>query len=104
MKAHRILVILFGAMVFGAPGEERLQLNENTLWTGCPHDYTNPEASKSLPKVRKLIFDGNGHAAEKLGAEQLMGSPVRLRSYQPLGDLRLKFAGHEEALEHGRRE
>ena len=91
-----------GAMVFGAPGEERLQLNEDTLWTGGPHDYTNPEAAEYLPKVRALILSGRENKAEKLGGQHLMSRPERLQSYQPLGDLRLTFPGHEEVTEYRR--
>ena len=92
-----------GAMVFGAPAEEHLQLNEDTLWTGGPHDYTNPDAAKYLPEMRRLILDGKENEAEKLGGEHLMSIPERLQSYQPLGDLRLTFPGHDVA-ENYRRE
>ena len=92
-----------GAMVFGVPAEERLQLNEDTLWTGGPHDYTNPDAAKYLPEMRRLILEGKENEAEKLGGEHLMSIPERLQSYQPLGDLRFAFPGHDKA-ENYRRE
>ena len=47
-----------GAMVFGKPDHERIQLNDNTLWDGHPQDTTNPEALKHLPEVRRLLFEG----------------------------------------------
>src|SRR5689334_16448046 len=47
-----------GAMVFGKADEERVQLNENTLWDGFPRDTTNPDALKNLPEVRRLLFAG----------------------------------------------
>jgi alpha-L-fucosidase 2 len=84
-----------GAMVFGGPAEEHLQLNEHTLWTGGPHDYTNPDAAKYLPEMRRLILAGKENKAEKLGGQHLMSIPERLQSYQPLGDLRLAFPGHD---------
>src|SRR5690349_8314097 len=40
------------AMVFGGLAEERLQLNEDTLWSGGPYDPANPDARAALPKVR----------------------------------------------------
>src|ERR1051326_8885271 len=43
------------AMVFGSTQDERLQINESTLWGGGPHDYTNPDAYSHLDEVRKLI-------------------------------------------------
>jgi len=85
-----------GAMVFGGAAEEHLQLNEDTLWTGGPHDYTNPEAAKYLPEMRRLILEGKENEAEKLGGEHLMSIPERLQSYQPLGDLHLIFPGHDK--------
>ena len=41
-----------GAMVFGGINNERIQLNEDTLWAGGPYDPTNPEALKALPEAR----------------------------------------------------
>ena len=91
-----------GAMLFGVPAEEHLQLNEDTLWTGGPHDYTNPDAAKYLPEMRRLILEGKENEAEKLGGEHLMSIPERLQSYQPLGDLRLTFPGHDKAEDYRR--
>ena len=85
-----------GAMVFGGTAEERLQLNESTLWGGLPGDYANPEAGKHLTEVRRLIFEGKIPDAERLGGEMLGRPPFQL-PYQPLGDLRLRFPGHEKA-------
>lgn len=47
-----------GAMVFGDPIHERLQLNEETVWGGSPHNNTNPKAKEALPRIRQLIFEG----------------------------------------------
>ena len=47
-----------GAMIFGTPGKELIQLNENTVWAGQPHRNDKPEAKEALSAVRKLIFDG----------------------------------------------
>lgn len=78
-----------GAMVFGGIAEERIQINEATLWGGRPHDYANPIAYKNLSRVRALIFDGQIAEAEKLAGE-MMGQPPLLMPYQPFCDLRLK--------------
>ena len=85
-----------GAMVFGGTAEERLQLNESTLWGGGPNDYANPEAGKHLAEVRRLIFEGKIAEAENAGGKMLGKPPFQL-PYQPLGDLRLRFPGHEKA-------
>ena len=45
-------------MVFGGITQERLQLNEGTLWAGGPYDPVNPEAKAALPEVRRLVNDG----------------------------------------------
>ena len=44
-----------GAMVFGGVYEERLQLNEDTLWSGAPKDWNNLRARELLPEVRRLL-------------------------------------------------
>src|SRR5580658_9028455 len=46
-----------GAMVFGGVKEERLQLNEDTLWSGAPRDWNNPDALTHLAEVRRLVFE-----------------------------------------------
>ncbi len=80
-----------GAMVFGRIADERIQLNEDTLWDGYARDTTNPEARAALPEVRRLLFEGKNDEATKLAAEKMMGKPARIKSYQSLGDLRLDF-------------
>jgi alpha-L-fucosidase 2 len=75
-----------GAMVFGGVGEERLQLNEDTFWSGAPYDPVQPHAVRALAEVRRRIFAGDPVGAEALAAP-LMGEPLRLQAYQPLADL-----------------
>ncbi|HSV12741.1 MAG TPA: glycoside hydrolase family 95 protein, partial [Tepidisphaeraceae bacterium] len=76
-----------GAMVYGGVANERIQLNQDTLWEGYPQDPNNPKALAALPKVRQLIFDGKSDEAAKLIGADMMGVPARIKSYQPLGDL-----------------
>ena len=80
-----------GAMVFGGVGEDRIQINEDTMWSGHPHDYTNPEALEYLPKVRERIFAGDYAGAERIVDKHMLGNPTRLQAYQPLADLLLTF-------------
>jgi len=91
-----------GAMVFGGVADERLQLNEDTLWGGRPHDPTNPDALGALPEARRLIFAGQYKEAEELIDERMMGKPLRQSCYQTLGDLRLHFPGTEGASDYRR--
>jgi hypothetical protein len=55
-----------GAMVFGGVPQERLQLNEDTLYAGGPYDPDNPGALAALPEVRRLIFVGQYAEAQSL--------------------------------------
>ncbi|MFG6415540.1 glycoside hydrolase N-terminal domain-containing protein [Roseateles sp. DC23W] len=82
-----------GAMVFGGTHTERLQLNENSFFSGGPYDTTNPKAREGLPKVRELIFAGRYADAEKLANETLLGVPNGQMTYQPLAELLLVFPG-----------
>ena len=90
-----------GAMVFGGTEDERLQVNEGTLWGGRPHDYTDPDASVRLDEIRRLIFAGNVAEAEKL-SEAVMGRPKLLMPYQPFCDVRVHFPGHGQATAYQR--
>lgn len=92
-----------GAMVFGGAAAERLQFNEDTLWTGRPHDYTNPEARQYLPLVRKLLFEGKQREAERLAMEHLMSRPLRQMMYQPFGDVYIDMPGHQQPADYERR-
>jgi len=78
-----------GCMAFGGIDEDRIQLNEDTLWDGYPRDRINPEALRALPEVRRLLFAGRNAEAEKL-AGKMMGIPERILSYQSLGELRVR--------------
>ena len=91
-----------GAMVFGGTDEERIQFNEDTLWTGGPRDYTHPDASEYLPVIRKLLFEGKQKEAEALAMERFMSVPLRQFAYQPFGDLRLHFPGHDRPAAYRR--
>jgi alpha-L-fucosidase 2 len=76
-----------GAMVFGGVTDERLQLNEDSLWDGYSLDTSNPNALKVLPQVRKLLFEGKNKEAEALAGANMMGRPAGVRPYQSLGEL-----------------
>lgn len=83
-----------GAMVFGNPECELLQLNEETFWAGSPHNNVNPESKECLVKVRDLIFEGKYAEAQILANDSIV-NPVNGMPYQPIGDLRIHFPGHE---------
>jgi len=88
-------------MEFGGTAEERLQLNESTLWGGRPNDYANTNAGKLLPGLRRLIFEGKLAEAGRVAGDML-GQPHLQMPYQPFGDLRLRFPGHDKAEGYSR--
>ncbi|MBC7255705.1 MAG: glycoside hydrolase family 95 protein, partial [Chloroflexi bacterium] len=77
-----------GAMVFGGTEVERVQFNEESLWSGYPRDHTNPTAKSYLPKVREAVFAGQYDLADRLARE--MQGPYT-QSYLPFGDVYLEF-------------
>lgn len=91
-----------GAMVFGGTANERIQFNEDTLWRGKPHDYVRNGALEALPEIRRLVFEGRADEAAKLAREKAISDPVRQLPYQPFGDLRLTFPGHESFTDYRR--
>ena len=80
-----------GAMVFGDPESEILQLNEDTLYAGRPYDPNNPEALKALPEARRLIFEGHYREAHDLVGAKMMARPIKQMPYQPVGLFRIRF-------------
>jgi len=80
-----------GAMVFGGVAQERIQLNEDTLWAGGPYDPANPDALEALPKVQELIVAGQYREAHNLISQKMMAKPLTQMPYQCVGDLLLKF-------------
>jgi alpha-L-fucosidase 2 len=94
-----------GAMVFGHPNHERLQLNEETIWAGSPLDNNNPGALEHLPAIRQTLFAGEYGKASDLAEKYMLGTPPRIRSYQPLGDLLIDLedvragSGYERGLD-----
>ncbi|HKI90538.1 MAG TPA: glycoside hydrolase family 95 protein [Draconibacterium sp.] len=84
-----------GAMVFGGVTDERIQLNEESVWTGGPINRENPEALANLDKVRQLLFDEKYVEGEQLAQEKIMGKRLDrdLHTYQTLGDFYLHFDG-----------
>ena len=83
-----------GAMVFGNPAMEQLQLNEETIWAGRPNNNANPDALKYIPKVRELVFAGKYLEAQTLATEKVMAKTNSGMPYQSFGDLRIAFPGH----------
>jgi alpha-L-fucosidase 2 len=90
------------AMVFGGVQSERIQLNEDTIWAGEKRDRGNPEGGRNLAEVRRLLFAGKPKEAEELAERTMIAVPKRMPPYQPLGDLKIQFRGHDGATNYER--
>ena len=91
-----------GAMIFGGITNEHIQFNEDTLWTGQPHEYQHPGAAKFLPQIRELLWAGKQKEAEDFAMKEIMSVPVRQKAYQPFGDIWLAFPDHTNATSYRR--
>ncbi len=103
-----------GAMVYGRAGTEKLQLNEETLWSGWKDPYAdNPECARHLDEIRSLIFSGKLSEAERLankyfvcggfggGSSSIKAKDLPYGSYQTAGDLFIHL-GEGEISEYSR--
>lgn len=91
-----------GAMVSGDVYNERIALNEDTLWTGIPKDNNNHEAINYIDEVRNLILNEQYYEAQELMNNKLLGGYTE--SYAPMGDLYLKFNYNDKNYKNYRRE
>lgn len=80
-----------GAMIFGNPYHETIQVNEESLWSGAPINSNNPEAREHLDEIRRLVLEHNYVEANKLVARHMVGTPPRVRSYQTFGNILLDY-------------
>ena len=79
-----------GAMVYGNPWNETIQLNEESLWAGHPEDG-NADAAAIMPTIQKLLLEGRISEANELAQKNLACHPMRIRSYQTFGELYIDF-------------
>ncbi len=91
-----------GAMVFGNPANERIQVNEESVWYGGSVNRNNPSMKEKLPKIRELIFNGEIAKAEGLMMEAMSGCPNSQHPYQTLGDIYLNQQNLGEITEYYR--
>ena len=87
-------------MVFGTVQQERIALNEDTLWSGGPRDWNNPDAKNHLPVVRKLVLEQQDYQAADHACRRMQG-PYN-QAYQPLGDLLIDFKHSASISKYGR--
>lgn len=90
-----------GAVVFGDVSEERIQLNEETMWSGSCQDSDNPDAAKHIDEIRRLLNEGKYKEASALtdrtqvcrgkGSGLGNGANTQFGCFQTLGDLWIDF-------------
>jgi alpha-L-fucosidase 2 len=91
-----------GAMVYGNVPAETIQLNEHSLWSGGPNRNDNPLAIDSLDAIRKLVYAGKQKDAEKLANKVIISKKSQGQMFQPAGDIKLHFEGHENYTDYYR--
>ena len=93
-----------GAMVFGGTAEEKLSLNEDTVYAGGPHHNNMPEAREGIAEARRLVLAGDYVGAARVADAKVLPGKSRPNGmpYQPVGDLLLTFPGHDGATHYRR--
>jgi alpha-L-fucosidase 2 len=91
-----------GAMVFGGTANERVQLNEESLWAGEPVDTYPEDFQEHLETVRERVFAGDVRGAVAHGEAHMTQSPTSFRSYEPLADLWIDMGHTGEAVSYRR--
>jgi alpha-L-fucosidase 2 len=102
LEAQQIGNGRLGAMIYGGTSKEILQLNEDTIWAGGPHDYDNPEALAALPTIRQLVFEEKWEDAQNLVNSHFMGCPAGQAPYQTVGSLELNIPAAQSVSEYKR--
>ena len=82
-----------GAMVFGTPAQERIQMNEETIWGGGPHNNVNYAAKDGLEQIRTALWEGRRSDAQALCDEYISSKSAHGMPYQTAGSLMLDFDG-----------
>jgi len=91
-----------GAMIYGNPLSEKIQLNEGTFWSGGPSNNDNPKALNALGTVRQMIFNGNYTGAVDMINQNMTATQLHGSKYQVIGNLVLSFAGHNSYTDYYR--
>ena len=91
-----------GAMVYGQPVHEEIQLNEETIWGGSPHNNVNPLAADHLDEIRDLLFAGKNQEAQALCGQYVSAQHAHGMPYQTIGSLHLDFTGLDSITDYTR--
>ena len=90
-----------GAMIYGGVESEEIQLNEETFWSGSPHNNDSPDAKAHIKEVRDLIFDDKELEAQGVIDRHFIKGPHGMR-FLPLGSVTLRFPGEGQVSDYRR--
>lgn len=82
-----------GAMVYGIPSTDCIQLNEETIWTGQPNNNPNPEAKTAIPVIQNLLFQGHYKQAQDMASDKVMSDTNSGMAYQTFGNVLISQPG-----------
>ncbi|HMR91073.1 MAG TPA: glycoside hydrolase family 95 protein [Chitinophagaceae bacterium] len=85
-----------GAMVYGTVAAEKIQINEESLWSGSQLNNNNPQAAANSKEIQRLLLEGKNEEAHALSNKYLLGTPPEFGSYQTLADIDISFAHLKE--------
>jgi len=92
-----------GAMIYGGVSQEKIKLNQESVWYGAKRNRINPSAKGSLSTLRSLIINGELEKAEELAYTNMFGTPMSQGHYEPLADVKISFFNtiphHSESAE-----
>lgn len=87
-----------GAMVFGDYRRETIQFNEESLWAGCPATSADADAAAHLPQIQQYLINGEIAKAAELSEKYMKSDPLRIRSYQSFGEVKIDFWGENGSI------
>ena len=81
-----------GAMTYGGIEEEKLALNESTMWSGQYNENQNiPFGREKMNQLRKLFFEGKLSEGNRIAGDNLHGNQTSFGTHLPIGDLKMQF-------------
>ena len=80
-----------GAMFYGSPDRETIEINEESLWSGRQIKETNHATPDDLKRIRTLIFENRLREAAQLSRETFLADPPRVRFYESFGEIFIDF-------------
>lgn len=89
-----------GAMFYGSPDRDIVEINEESLWSGRQIRETNHATPADLAEIRKLIFEDRLQEAARLSRETFLADPPRVRFYESFGEIFVDFADKSEFTDY----